>query len=386
MLLIPLDAACVKPHFTELVALVPKEVSQLHMAYCAVLREYGEESPMKIVKKVAETAVGVGIGAAAAGLWALTPRPGFLRRGARALMPDVPYAHRGLHDVGSGLPVRDSAAADAQEYVNLARSMAVRAGFRQSSQSVAMAPENSMVAFAAACEAGYGIELDVQLSADGQVVVLHDATLQRVAGDPRKVRDLTYDQLRAIPLFPVDEEEACDRASSTADTDSHEQFQHVPLLSDVLDLVDGRVPLIVEYKMGNELDRDLVEKADALLGAYEGWYCMESFNPLALAWYRTNRPEILRGQLAAPAAMKLRDSLRRDDMAKWCAGNLLLNWVGRPDFVAYEWHGGSALALQAVRFFGAIPVAWTVRGHLDQLESEASFSAIIFESFVPQKL
>lgn len=346
---------------------------------------------MGLMKKAVEVAAGVGVGAAAAGVWALAPRPGFLRRGERSVMPDVPYAHRGLHDAGSGLPVRTANAEDAREYVNLARAMAFRAGFKQSSRCVAVAPENSLAAFAAACEAGYGIELDLQLSADGQIVVIHDATLQRVAGDPRNVRDLTYEQLSAIPLFPNPEEELTvaeprpENEGSVSSGRGAARFQHVPLLSDVLNLVDGRVPLIIEYKMGNELDRDLMEKADAILSAYEGWYCMESFNPLALAWYRTNRPEILRGQLAAPAAMKLRDSLRRDDMARWCAGNLLLNWIGRPDFVAYEWHGGSASALRLTRFLGAIPVAWTVRGRSDQLESEASFAAIIFESFVPQR-
>ena len=79
--------------------------------------------------------------------------------------------------------------------------MAVKAGYGSADMTGPIAPENSLAAFAAACEAGYGIELDVQLTLDGQVVVVHDADLLRVAGDPRRIEDLTYDELARIPLF-----------------------------------------------------------------------------------------------------------------------------------------------------------------------------------------
>jgi glycerophosphoryl diester phosphodiesterase len=159
---------------------------------------------MGFIGKTLKAGVGVGALAAGIGAWAVAPRPAAARRSfGHDGFPDVAFAHRGLHDAGSGLPAKDTAAA--AEYVELARSMAIRAGFATKTTQGTVAPENSVAAFAAACEAGFGIELDVQLSADGEVVVLHDATLQRVAGDSRAVRELTYAQLEQIPLFPEDD-------------------------------------------------------------------------------------------------------------------------------------------------------------------------------------
>ena len=150
-----------------------------------------------------------GVAAAGAAVWAVAPRTfNDKRRNFVPSIPEVWYAHRGLHDAGSGLvgyidiadyggdnPV--SAQADTTErsiaenddYVSLARRMAVKAGYGSADMTGPIAPENSLAAFAAACEAGYGIELDVQLTLDGQVVVVHDADLLRVAGDPRRIED-----------------------------------------------------------------------------------------------------------------------------------------------------------------------------------------------------
>lgn len=110
-----------------------------------------------------------------------------------------------------------------------------------------------MAAFAAACEAGYGIELDLQMTADGEIVVVHDGDLMRVAGDPRRIADLTYDELTRIPLFPTDAPGAAVAAPlpgslenpplvTTPDSAPEGYFQHVPLFADVLKVVAGRVP------------------------------------------------------------------------------------------------------------------------------------------------
>lgn len=125
-----------------------------------------------------------------------------------------------------------------------------------------LAPENSLAAFAAAAEAGYGIELDVQLTLDNKAVVCHDPDLLRVAGDPRNIRDLTYDELVRIPLFPTAAPGAevspllpgATENPPLVTTPSQAPagyYQHVPLLEDVLRVVDGRVPIIVEFKFEN---------------------------------------------------------------------------------------------------------------------------------------
>ena len=187
-----------------------------------------------------------------------------------------------------------------------------------------IAPENSLAAFAAACEAGYGIELDVQLTLDGQVVVVHDADLLRVAGDPRRIEDLTYDELARIPLFPNGESgdlkaeplpgaDANPPLVVTPSAAPKGYYQHVPLFSDVLDVVAGRAPLIVEYKFSNnrawdERSEELMEKGHALLEAYDGPYVIESFHPGAVNWYKEHHPEVCRGQLSWPAKLS----------KKWC--------------------------------------------------------------------
>ena len=143
-------------------------------------------------------------GAAGAAVWAVAPR-GFKNKQKHYVptVPNVWYAHRGLHDAGSGLTA--DYAEQSGEYVALARRMAVKAGYGSETKPGPIAPENSMAAFAAACEAGYGIELDIQLSRDGEVVVVHDADLGRVAGDPRNIKDLSYSELTRIPLYPTAE-------------------------------------------------------------------------------------------------------------------------------------------------------------------------------------
>ena len=140
--------------------------------------------------------------AAGAAVWAIAPRSfSDKRRHYVPAVPDVWYAHRGLHDAGSGLTAQY--ANESGEYVALARRMAMKAGYGSPDTPGVIAPENSLAAFAAACEAGYGIELDLQMTRDGEVVVVHDGDLMRVAGDPRRIADLTYDELTRIPLFPT---------------------------------------------------------------------------------------------------------------------------------------------------------------------------------------
>lgn len=333
-----------------------------------------------------------GAAAAGAALFATAPRT-FANKRANYVptLPNVLYAHRGLHDAGSGLS--QQYAPDSGQYVALARRMAMKAGFGSPSEPGPIAPENSLAAFAAAAEAGYGIELDVQLTADGKVVCVHDADLLRVAGDPRKVRDLTYDELVRIPLFPTcapgaDKSPLREGAEEnpplvvTPDEAPEGYYQHVPLLEDVLHVVDGRVPIIVEFKFDDlrhwdPEDDELMERASDLLHAYEGPYAVESFNPVAMNWYKSHYPQVCRGQLAVGK------ELAKAGPVDWIAGCLGLNWLSRPDFVAYLWSEGENPALKLDRSMGALAAAWTIRSDAELEEAMPYFDRFIFESFVP---
>ncbi|RBP97213.1 glycerophosphodiester phosphodiesterase [Bifidobacterium aemilianum] len=361
------------------------------------------------ILRAALLAGAAGVGAT---LWAIAPRSfNDKRRNYVPALPDVPYAHRGLHDAGSGLTPRY--AAESGEYVALARRMALRAGYGTADFTGPLAPENSLAAFAAAAEAGYGIELDLQLTADGQVVVVHDPDLRRVAGDPRRIEDLTYEALTWIPLFPapakpgdskvkpVPQADATGNETATVAAASGQEsapaaavpdypeapegyYQHVPLLEDVLRVVGGRVPLIVEYKIDHpqwgEYEEELMAKGNALLSAYHGPYVIESFNPLALRWYKEHNPSVSRGQLAADRDLKT--GLK--EPGKLLAAKLLLDNVGRPDFIAYAWQGGSTPQMRLTRRLGAVPVSWTIRSQEELAQATPWFDRHIFESFVPR--
>ena len=223
-------------------------------------------------------------------------------------------------------------------------------------------PENSLPAFAAAGEAGYGIELDVQLSADGQVVVFHDDDLARACGDPRAVADLNAAELCTLRLFGT--------------------VERIPLLAEVLTLVDGRVPLIVELKDGPRNDA-LCEATVRLLDGYGGPFCIESFHPGIVRWFRRNRPRVVRGQLSAgPDTFD-----RQSPPVRFLLSRLLSNVVTRPHFVAYRHKDGvGRLRLRVVRLLGGALVGWTVTDRDNRERCLAFFDALIFEFWRPHTL
>lgn len=258
--------------------------------------------------------------AAGAYLYAVSPR--LADRPER--MPKVYYAHRGLHD------------------------------------NISDAPENSLAAFQKAVDAGYGIELDVQLTKDGKVVVAHDFNLKRICRIDADVDSLTYEELKKLSIY----------GSS----------QHIPLFTDVLELVDGKVPLIVELKYKNR-QSGICEKTQDILNGYEGVYCIESFHPQVLKWYRDNYPHICRGQLSM--------NFQRDDGSKgiqyFVMRHLLTNFLTRPDFVAYDCRAMNAVSKTICRtLFGCPAVAWTVKCQAQLDACRNKFDYFIFEGFVPR--
>ncbi len=221
------------------------------------------------------------------------------------------------------------------------------------------APENSLAAFKKAVENDYGIELDIQMTKDGQVVVFHDDTLNRVCGIDGRVNDYTYEQLQEFALC-----------------DSEEK---IPLFTDVLSLVNGKVPLIVEFK-GNNMDMSLCPVADAILQNYKGVYCMESFNPLIVAWYRKNRPQVVRGQLS-----ECFFSNGKKNLIHFVLQNLLVNFYAKPDFIAYKWSDYKNISRRLCRsLYGITSVTWTIQSEEAYEASKEHFDLFIFDSFIPK--
>ena len=224
------------------------------------------------------------------------------------------------------------------------------------------APENSLAAFAAATERGYGIELDVQLTRDGYLVVFHDGNLKRMCGVDREVEECTYEELCQYTL-----------ASSQ---------KKIPLFSEALAVIGGKVPLIVEIKNSPKW-REASEETAKLLDTYTGIYCLESFGPRIVAWYRKNRPDVIRGQLSTNY---FKDEPEMRFWHKLWLTNLLYNVKAKPDFIAYHHIHKNQFSYRLLRkLFRVKNVAWTIKNQ-EQLEAAKDvFTCIIFDSFTPDE-
>ena len=222
--------------------------------------------------------------------------------------------------------------------------------------------ENSLSAFSLARDAGFGIELDVRLSKDGVLVVFHDDTLTRVVGIDKRVDEVTLEELKGY------------RLSGTEDT--------VPTFREVAELIDGRVPLLIEIKedAGNSAVTETLVRE---LESYAGPYIVESFNPLSLKTFRKLRRDVPIGILAQRFC---RHDKYKGKILYFLLQNMFLNFLSVPDFVAYDHTdaGMSSLKL-AKKVFGTPTVAWTVRSDGEgRAAKSAGFDSIIFENYLPE--
>lgn len=198
-------------------------------------------------------------------------------------------------------------------------------------------PENSLEAFDLACKSGYGIELDVQLSKDGEVMVFHDTTLDRMTGVEKKLCDLDASELCELKLAGTE--------------------QRIPTFKEVLKLVDGRTPILVELK-GETTDTSLCPKVAELLKEYKGSYCIESFNPYLIGQMNKLMPDAYRGLLYTNV---IRDQKKASPL------NIIvtvmgLNFIGKPNFIAYNEEDRNALPVKiATKLYKAPKVVWTIK-------------------------
>ena len=224
------------------------------------------------------------------------------------------------------------------------------------------APENSLQAFQKAVDAGYGIELDVHLLADGEMAIIHDSQLLRTTGMEGCVEDLTADQLKECFL------------EGTAYV--------IPLLRDVLRIVSGKVPLIVELKPNVSNYAALCKSVCDLLDSYDGTFCLESFDPRCVFWLRRNRPDLIRGQLVQNYFAKANSKLPW--IIKWFLRNQSLNFLTKPDFVAYRYSDRKTVSNWIVRNLWKTPVvSWTLKNQEEYDIAVCEGWIPIFEGFLP---
>lgn len=255
-----------------------------------------------------------------AGIYLYLIMPGMWRRKQMRQFQGISWAHRGLHCIQRGIP------------------------------------ENSMTAFREAVKEGVGIELDVHLTKDRKLIVFHDDTLERVCGKPGKIEDMTYDELKTCYLLGTAE--------------------RMPLLSEVLDYVNGRVPLLIEVKLPTA-DTAICQYLAGQLDIYRGRVLVQSFNSLVLRWLKKYKKEILRGQLSS-------DLVKSDRtphvLLRFCVKYLLTNCFCRPDFISYKMADSGNLSLWLNQYLFGVPVAvWTLKGAMEQKRARRRFQMYIFE-------
>ncbi len=261
-------------------------------------------------------------------IWAIAIKP----RTNHVLLEELKqylYAHRGYHNKAAGVP------------------------------------ENSMAAFRAALDNGWGAELDVRLTADGRLAVVHDSNLKRLCGEEADVcvEELTAEQLGKYRLEGTDE--------------------RIPFLEEVLELFERKAPLIIELKVERGNHKKLCSAAWDLLRNYKGLYCIESFQPEAVKWFNDRQPDVVRGQLVC----RLRkNGAKVGRISDFFMQNLLLNFLTRPDFIAYKYTDRDNLSFRLCRYlFKVQEVSWTVTEPEVQKALEKERSIIIFEGYDPNK-
>lgn len=224
-------------------------------------------------------------------------------------------------------------------------------------------PENSLAAFRRAAENGWGAELDVHLTADGRLAVIHDSNLRRVCGEGANVyiEDLTASLLENYRLEGTDE--------------------RIPLLEEVLPIFERTTPLIIELKVERRNHKKLCAAVWELLKDYKGHYCIESFHPGAVKWFNDKQPDVVRGQLVCRLRKNGAEVGRLTD---FIMQNLLLNFLTRPDFIAYKYTDRDNLSFRLCRYlFKVQEVSWTVTKPEVQKALEKEKSMIIFEQYNP---
>ena len=203
-------------------------------------------------------------------------------------------------------------------------------------------PENSLIAFAAALEKGAGIECDLRLTRDDEIVVFHDADAWRMCASPLKIGETTLKELGRLSVG-----------------------EHpIPTLTSLLTLVAGRVPLLLEVKVENDIWRWMRPLRHALDG-YRGPFGIMSFDPRIPRLVRTNMPDYRRGLVI------------RDGLSWWRRGMAIL--TASPQFLAVDKKALNSPWVASVR--ARLPVySWTIRTAEERAQAEVQADTLIWEA------
>lgn len=223
-------------------------------------------------------------------------------------------------------------------------------------------PENSFGAFVRGAKAGYNLELDVHLTRDGEIVVVHDENMKRVTGEDLLITACDRDTWRGLKLCGTEE--------------------GIPTLQEVLDMVDGRVGLVIEIKKDKCYEVGVLEeKLVAQLAAYKGNFVIKSFDPYVVGWMRKHAPHIVTGQLSSNFES---DKKKYSLMVRLVGKHLLMLPFNKAQFVSFDASNLPNRAVARCKKRGMPILAWTIRSQQQADEARKYADVIIFEHFIPE--
>lgn len=217
-------------------------------------------------------------------------------------------------------------------------------------------PENSLSSFERAINAGYPIEFDIQMIADGTIVVFHDDSLSRLTDNDGYIKFLTKADLDLLSLSGSKEK--------------------IPTFEEALTFINGRVPILIEIKNQDKVG-NFEKKVIEILSEYHGQFAIQSFNPFVLEYFYKHAPAIPRGQLAGYLTSTKMSFFKRYAMKSMVANKK----ISRPDFISYE---AKYLPNRFVKKYKNLPLlAWTLKNQSDYLKVVKHCDNVIFEGFEP---
>ncbi len=221
-------------------------------------------------------------------------------------------------------------------------------------------PENSLAAYQKAIDHNYGIEMDINVMKDGTVVAFHDITLNRLCGIDGNLSNLNYDDVTELRLLATN--------------------QHIPTLQEVLDLVDGRVPLLIELKPHGDSVL-LCTNFMKIMGNYNGVYGIHSFNPGIVRWFKKNHPEVIRGQITE----YFRNDTKMKRLTKYLMKSMFFNRFNKPDFVNYGLYDLPNKYCDKAYKKGLCIIAYASRNQKDFDMVKKHYDNSVFEFFIPKE-
>ena len=212
--------------------------------------------------------------------------------------------------------------------------------------------ENTLESFKLAMKKNYIIELDIHLTKDNQIVVFHDYNTKRITGKDHIVEQSTYKEL------------------------NNQEIIHIPTLEEVLKLVHGKVPLLIEIKQNSKvglLERTLMD----ILKNYKGEYAIQSFNAMTVYWLKKHYPNILRGQLSYHYT-----KIKMNKLSKFLLKNMIFNPLTKPNFISYKYNELSPRKIKKYKKKGISLIAWTINNKADFNKYKDIYDNLICEKFI----